>query len=73
MFHPIRVPRQVSLFALAALMLTMLSVGRASAQDSWATMASDPDPKFGSNVSVEINGRIYVYGFEADAAGNQSR
>jgi hypothetical protein len=46
-------------------MLTMLSVGRAAAQDNWATKAPDlgvkPYP-----VSGEINGLIYVYGFDSD-------
>ena len=40
-----------------AFVLVLLSIGRASAQtDSWATMAPDPNAKWGPAV-VEINGK----------------
>jgi N-acetylneuraminic acid mutarotase len=42
----------------------MFSAGRASAQDSWATRTSDPNPQV-SVASGEIGGLIYVYGYDA--------
>jgi N-acetylneuraminic acid mutarotase len=58
--------------AAIALILTLLSVGFASAQDSWATRASDPFRKAG-HVAGEINDLIYVSGiFDQGGVGNQS-
>src|SRR5208282_4793977 len=48
-------------YAAIAVVLTMFSAGRASAQDSWATVASDPNPQV-SVASGEISGLIYVVG-----------
>jgi hypothetical protein len=61
---------RVCAHAALVLILTFFSVGRATAQDSWATKTPDPKAK-ASAVSGEIDGRIYVYGFDMDASGNQ--
>jgi N-acetylneuraminic acid mutarotase len=54
-----------------ALLLVLLSSGRASAQaGSWTTLAPDPIAKSSPTV-VEIDGKLYVHGFSQDAGGNQ--
>src|SRR5687767_3065297 len=58
--------------AAIVLMVTMLPVGRASAQtDSWATKTPDPNLIWGPS-AVSFGGKIYVHGFNSDAAGNQA-
>src|SRR5688572_104021 len=61
---------RVSAHAAIVLILTMLSVGRAAAQDSWATKAPDPGLK-SYPISGEIDGLIYVYGYD-DTSNNPS-
>src|SRR5687767_5211704 len=62
---------RVCVHAAIVLILTMLSVGRAAAQDSWATKAQAPGLT-PYPVSGEINGLIYVYGFDSDGNSQSS-
>jgi hypothetical protein len=62
-FFPRNVQRVCAHVAIAFL-LVVLAVARASAQtDSWATMAPDPHAKTSPAV-VQIDGRLYVHGFD---------
>ena len=64
--------RRACVHVAMAFVLVLLSIGRASAQtDSWATMAPDPNAKWSPAV-VEINGKLYVHGFDTDGVNQSS-
>ncbi len=56
---------KLTFVAIIALLATVISMGRASAQGTWTTKAPDPSISTLSNpvASGQINGRIYIYGY----------
>src|SRR5436190_20107821 len=59
-----------ALFA-AIFMLVLVFSRQTSTQGAWTTKAPDPNAKTNPAIA-EINGKLYVHGFDRDPAGNQS-